>query len=107
MKTTTKIILTILISLYLVNTPYSYYQFVCFISSTGFIVLAYSYQQKREIEIIVCVALAILFQPLSKIVLGRIGWNIVDAIVEIGLIVSLFITPNKEKNEYSTKRQCP
>ena len=35
-------------------------------------------------------SLALLFQPFFKIALGRVIWNIVDVIVGIGLLVSLF-----------------
>ena len=38
----------------------------------------------------VFIGLAILFQPLIKISLGRTGWNIVDVIVAAFLIVSVF-----------------
>jgi hypothetical protein len=38
---------------------------------------------------IVYVGLAILFQPLIKIALGRLIWNIVDVIVAAGLLYSL------------------
>ena len=41
-------------------------------------------------------ALALLFQPFFKIALGRELWNIVDVIVGIGLIISLFV--DKKKN---------
>lgn len=46
---------------------------------------------------IVYVGLAILFQPLLKIALGRELWNIVDVIVGIGLIGTIFMKPKKEK----------
>jgi hypothetical protein len=45
---------------------------------------------------IIYITLAVLFQPLFKIVLGRALWNIVDVIVGIGLLVSIFA--NKSKN---------
>jgi len=35
----------------------------------------------------VCFALAILFQPVVKISLGRFLWNVVDVIVGVWLIV--------------------
>ncbi len=35
-------------------------------------------------------ALALLFQPFFKIALGRELWNIVDLIVGIGLLLSVF-----------------
>lgn len=93
-----KIILAILFLLCLADMPYGYYQFVRFVASIVFGVLAYSaYQHKRETETIVYVALIILFQPFAKIALGRELWNVVDVIVAIGLIISLFIKPkNKE-----------
>jgi hypothetical protein len=44
-----------------------------------------------SIAVIVYAALALLFQPLVKITLGRTIWNIVDVIVATGLLISLFI----------------
>jgi hypothetical protein len=43
------------------------------------------------------IALALLFQPFVKIALGRTIWNIVDVIVGIGLLVSLFINKSPKK----------
>jgi len=45
---------------------------------------------------IVYICLAILFQPIFKIPLGRLLWNIVDVIVGLGLIVSIFLKKPKE-----------
>ena len=44
---------------------------------------------------ILYVGLAILFQPIIKVPLGRMMWNIVDVIVGVGLIASLFIQKRK------------
>jgi len=74
--------------------PYGYFQLVRFVALIGFAILAYSSnEQGHKTEIIVYVCLAILFQPLVKIALGRQMWNIVDVMVGIGLIVSIFIPP--------------
>ena len=71
--------------------PYGYYSLVRFLAMAGFGVLAYNaYNEKRETEMIVYIILAVLFQPLFKIALGRELWNIVDVIVGVGLIISLF-----------------
>ena len=51
----------------------------------------YEYEQKNMPIVIVYVALAVLFQPLAKIPLGRQVWNIVDVLVAVGLIVSIFV----------------
>ena len=86
-----KISLAILMFICLGDMPYSFFQLVRFLALVGFSTLAYmSYLQKREIEMIVFIALAVLFQPLLKIALGRELWNIIDVIVGIGLIVSVF-----------------
>ena len=39
--------------------------------------------------------LALLFQPFFKIALGREIWNIVDVIVVIGLLLSIYRKPSK------------
>ena len=44
---------------------------------------------------ILYLGLAILFQPVIKIYLGREIWNVVDLIVGGYLVVSLFIGQNK------------
>ena len=76
--------------------PYSYYQAVRFMGMLGFVLLAYySYRQNNNTAVIIYIALALLFQPFVKVVLGRTGWNIVDVIVVVGPVVSLL--DNKKK----------
>ena len=92
MERVTKIILSILFFLCLANMPYGYYQFVRFAGLIGFAILAYqANQQGRQTEMIIYGGLALLFQPFFKIALGRQMWNIVDVIVGIGLIISIFM----------------
>lgn len=87
-----KIILSILLFLCLFDMPYGFYQFVRFIALVGFGVLAYKANVKNNnSEVIIYGCLALLFQPFFKIALGRVMWNIVDVIVGIGLIGSLFM----------------
>ena len=89
-----KIILTVLFFLCLLEMPYGYYQLVRFAALIGFALLAYnSNEQRNKTEVIIYVCLAILFQPLVKIALGRVVWNVVDVIVGIGLTASIFIKP--------------
>src|SRR5690554_2090402 len=90
-----KIVLAVLFFLCLADMPYGFYQFVRFAGLVGFAILAYqANQQSRQTEMIIYCELALLFQPFFKIALGRELWNIVDVIVGISLIVSLFM---KEK----------
>ena len=91
-----KIILAILFFLCLADMPYGFYQFVRFAGLIGFAILAYqANQQGRLTEMIIYGGLALLFQPFFKIALGREIWNIVDIIVGIGLIISIFMKPKE------------
>lgn len=93
-ETTIKTMLSVLFFLCLIDMPYGYYQFVRFLALIGFVILAYkSYERQEKVMAIVYGGLAILFQPLFKISLGREFWNIIDVIVGIGLIASIFIKP--------------
>jgi hypothetical protein len=86
-----KIVLAILFFICLADMPYGYFQFVRFAAMIGFSYLAYSAnQQTNKNEVFIYIALAILFQPFIKIALGRTIWNIVDLVVGIGLVLSLF-----------------
>lgn len=87
-----KIILAILFFLCLADMPYGYYQLVRFVGLVGFSVLAYhAFEQGRQTEMTIYCGLALLFQPFFKITLGREIWNIVDVIVGIGLLISIFM----------------
>ena len=91
-----KIILAILIFLCLADMPYGFYQFVRFAGLIGFVILAYhANQQSRRTEMIIYVGLALLFQPFFKITFGRQMWNIVDLVVGIGLLISIFMKPKE------------
>jgi hypothetical protein len=85
-----KIILSVLFLICLFNLPYGYYQMVRFVGFLGFALLAYkSYTDKAiNLAIIYC-GLAILFQPLFKIALGRTIWNVADVIVAVFLIATI------------------
>jgi hypothetical protein len=94
MITGLKIALAVLFFLCLLDMPYGFYQLVRFVALAGFAILAYkANEQGQKTEAIIYVCLAILFQPLIKIALGRELWNVVDVVVGIGLILSLFIKP--------------
>lgn len=77
--------------------PYSYFQVVRFIGMLGFALLAYyDFQKNQTINsgVIIYVGLALLFQPFIKVALGRTVWNIVDIIISIYLLISIFISYN-------------
>ena len=93
-----KIVLAVLFFLCLADMPYGYYQFVRFAGLIGFAILAYqAHEQGRQTEMIIYGGLALLFQPFFKIVLGREMWNIVDVVVGIGLLISMFMKPKESQ----------
>ncbi len=94
-----KLILAILFFLCLLDMPYAYYQLTRFAALIGFAILAYhAYEEENQIEMYIFIALAVFFQPLLKISLGRTLWNIIDVIVAIGLLIHL-ITDATAKND--------
>ena len=81
MEKSLKIILATLLLLCLLDMPYGFYQFVRFAATVGFAYLAYSAnEQNCKNEMLIYIALSILFQPFIKIALGRTIWNIIDFI---------------------------
>ena len=55
----------------------------------------------QNIELIIYVCLA-LYQPIFKVELTRLVWNIVDVIAGLGLIISIFINKEKKTNNSTT-----
>lgn len=91
-----KIILAIILFLCLLDMPYGYYQFVRFVSFAVFGYFAYQANQKaNQTEVFIYLALALLFQPFVKIALGRTLWNLVDVVVGVGLLLTVFIDIKK------------
>ena len=91
-----KLFISVLLFICLLDVPYGYYQFVRFVGLIGFAVLSYqANQQSKQTEMIIYCGLALLFQPFFKVALGRQMWNIVDVIVGIGLLISIFMKPKE------------
>lgn len=98
-QTAIKIVLTILFLLCLLDMPYGYFQIVRFAGLVGFGILAFQANETKQKEMtIIFIGLALLFQPFFKIALGRQIWNIVDVIVSIFLIATIFIDRQKQQN---------
>ncbi|WP_306671359.1 DUF6804 family protein [Cellulophaga baltica] len=88
--------LALLFFLCLLDMPYGYYELVRFVAFASFSFLAYKANQLEKSEqVFIYIALAILFQPFYKIALGRELWNMVDVMVGVGLLISIFIKNKK------------
>lgn len=96
---TLKLIIAIALLLCLVPMPYGYYILIRYFAAILFGIMAYQYyRRKKEKLMIVFGALALLFQPIIKIPLGREMWNVVDVAVVVMLVVLLW----KEKKQDKT-----
>ncbi|AWG22239.1 hypothetical protein FFWV33_12285 [Flavobacterium faecale] len=96
-KSTLKLTLAILLLACLLPLPYGYFQLVRFLGMAGFGYLAIlaSGEEKKN-EVIIYIALALLFQPFFKLALGRTIWNIVDVIIALGLLGSIALSSKKQ-----------
>lgn len=71
----------------LMPMPYGYYILIRYISAIAFGVMAYDYYyQKQKKMYVITLSLALLFQPLIKLPLGRDIWYFVDIVTAIFLI---------------------
>ncbi len=96
-----KIGLSVLLFLCLFKMPYGFFQLVRVTSTFVFIYFAFktsNNNKQTQLNKIFFVGLAILFQPFYKIALGRQIWNIVDILVGIILIISVFYNSSNSNN---------
>lgn len=101
MRPILKFIIAILLILCLADMPYDFYELVRFAAAGTFAYLSYDYfRNKRDGLGFLFAGLALLFQPLFKIALGRVLWNIVDVAVAVALIVLIV-------KAFKTKSKCP
>jgi hypothetical protein len=91
-----KISLACLFILCLLKMPYGFYQLVRFLAFAGFCYLAYeANEQNNKNMTFVFIGLALLFQPFFKIALGRELWNVIDVILAVILLASVFTKRNQ------------
>lgn len=90
--------LAVLLLLCLAPMPYGYYQLIRFVAMVVFGVMTVrTWNEERLAWAITFGSLALLFQPIVKIALGRMMWNIVDVVVAIILVVyTIFILESKK-----------
>jgi hypothetical protein len=84
----------------LLQMPYGYYQVTRFFAAFTFIVLGLTIT-KTQYSIFyqtTFYALAILFQPFFKVAIGRTIWNIIDVIVGVALLISIYVIYRQQNN---------
>ena len=98
--------LTAMLLLCLAPMPYGYFMLVRFVMTVAFGWMAYQYYlRQKSVAMWVFVTLALLFQPIYKIALGRTIWNIVDVIVAVFLILLFFM--EKRQGRITIKQAPP
>ena len=102
------LIFAVLMLLCLAPMPYGYFQLVRFMAMVVFAIIAYRYyMNNKAIAAIVFGVLALLFQPIYKIVLGRATWNAIDVLVAVLLIALYILEKRMEKKITVSFQQLP
>lgn len=92
-----ELIIAAILLLCLLPMPYGYYVLARFVAMVAFAVFAYQYWSRKQTQwTVIFGALALLFQPFVKIVLGRTMWNVVDVAVAIMLIALWYDNRRKQ-----------
>ena len=93
--------LAAMLLLCLAPMPYGYFMLVRFVMMVAFGIMAYRYYvDNKTIASYVFGALALLFQPIYKMALGRVVWNVVDVIVALLLIAMFIMEWKRAKRNY-------
>lgn len=75
----------------LLPMPYGYFVLVRFAAMIVFGIMAYKYYEERKEKLALFFGvMALLFQPIIKISLGRTMWNVVDVVLAIVLLVMCY-----------------
>lgn len=99
MKIVIKSIIAILLIGCLLKMPYGYFQFIRIAGCIGFVYLAYTeFEKKNMVTGISCAGIAILLNPIFKIHFTRHLWNTIDVIIAILLIIWVGIDFIQEKH---------
>lgn len=102
------LILAALMLLCLAPMPYGYFQLVRFVAMVAFGLMAYHYYvNNKAIAAVVFGVLALLFQPIYKIALGRATWNVIDVLVAVLLIALYILEKRMEKKTTVDYQQLP
>ena len=98
-------ILAALMLLCLAPMPYGYFQLVRFVAMVAFGLMAYRYYvNNKAIAATVFGVLALLFQPIYKIALGRATWNVIDVLVAV-LLIGLFVLEKRLEKKATVRYQ--
>ncbi|OGS71821.1 MAG: hypothetical protein A3F91_10200 [Flavobacteria bacterium RIFCSPLOWO2_12_FULL_35_11] len=96
-----KIFLVLILLCCLFSMPYGYYQFVRIASFVLFGYLAYSEIVAKRISfVLLYLILALLFNPIVKVILERHIWHIIDSILALLLIGTMVFDKLNQNNKF-------
>ena len=99
------LILAVLMLLCLAPMPYGYFQLVRFVAMVVFGLMAYQYYcRNKTIAATTFSVLALLFQPIYKIALGRATWNVIDVAVA-ALFIGLYVLEKRLEKKAAVNYQ--
>ena len=99
------LILAALMLLCLAPMPYGYFQLVRFVAMVVFGLMAYQYYCcNKAIAATTFGVLALLFQPIYKIALGRATWNVIDVVVA-ALLIGLYVLEKRLEKKTAVNYQ--
>lgn len=95
-----RLVTAALLFICLLQMPYGYYQVTRFFATFTFIVLGMTITKTKYSTFYQAAffALAILFQPFFKVAIGRAIWNIIDIIVGVALLISIYVIYRQHNN---------
>lgn len=94
----TLLISAIALLICLAPMPYGYYMLIRYAATILLSVMAYDYFQNKQKRLyVICLTLALLFQPILKIPFGREIWNLIDVVVAVFLLWLFFNTQQRRK----------
>lgn len=94
----TKLFLSLILLSCLLDMPYGYYQFVRFASMVTFGFLAYKEYEanKKSNFFFIWLISAVTLNPIIKFSFGRTLWNIIDVVLALLLVISIW---NERKSQ--------
>lgn len=90
-KNIVSIALVIILLLAVLNLPYGYYTLLRWVVTAGTIFLIWvAYKLEKRVFVWIMTVIAILFNPIAPIYLAKETWVVIDFIIAITFIVSIF-----------------
>ncbi|MHC5202595.1 DUF6804 family protein [Myroides sp. LJL119] len=100
MEKAIKIFVAVMLLTTAFSMPEDYYRLVSFVVFVAFSILAYnSHVNKKLVEVITYLVLILIIQPFYVFDISKKTYIIINIIIGVGLLLSVFIKPNSPKKK--------